>query len=103
MERRECDILIIGSGIAGMSAAIHASHLSKGKLEIKSLIALAYVATSCALERKESRGAHAVVEHSERDDRKWLKHTIAVKRGDSVGMYYSQVSITKWKPEKRVY
>ncbi len=72
-------------------------------LEIKSLIALAYVATSCALERKESRGAHAVVEHSERDDRKWLKHTIAVKRGDSVGMYYSQVSITKWKPEKRVY
>lgn len=30
-----------------------------------------------AYNRKESRGAHARVDYSERDDKEWMKHTLA--------------------------
>ena len=32
---------------------------------------------ACALERDESRGAHWREDHPERDDERWLKHSIA--------------------------
>ena len=38
--------------------------------------------------RKESRGAHSRVDHVERDDKNWLKHSFAFKNGDSVKLEY---------------
>ncbi|MGI0100499.1 MAG: FAD-binding protein [Candidatus Micrarchaeaceae archaeon] len=73
-------------------------------LEIANLVELAYVVVCCAANRKESRGAHAVLEYPKRDDKSWLKHTIAHK--DSSGnpaISYSPVKITKWQPEERKY
>jgi len=46
-------------------------------LEFDNLIAQAVVTMDAALNRTESRGAHAREDHPERDDEHWLKHTIA--------------------------
>jgi succinate dehydrogenase / fumarate reductase flavoprotein subunit len=57
-----------------------------------------------ALERKESRGAHTHVEHPDRNDEDWLKHTI-IKRSDGrePELSFAPVTITRWKPEVRTY
>jgi len=46
-------------------------------LEYDNLIGQAAVTIGGALEREESRGAHAREDFPERDDRKWMKHTLA--------------------------
>jgi succinate dehydrogenase / fumarate reductase flavoprotein subunit len=46
-------------------------------LEFDNLIAQAVVTMHSAANRTESRGAHAREDHPERDDRNWMKHTLA--------------------------
>ena len=46
-------------------------------LELDNLIAQASVTIAGAVNREESRGAHAHEDFPERDDRNWMKHTIA--------------------------
>jgi succinate dehydrogenase / fumarate reductase flavoprotein subunit len=46
-------------------------------LELDNLIAQAVVSVNSALNRTESRGAHAREDYPERDDHNWLKHTLA--------------------------
>lgn len=57
-----------------------------------------------AIERKESRGAHTHVEHPDRNDENWLKHTV-LKRSDGrePEISFAPVTITRWKPEVRTY
>jgi succinate dehydrogenase / fumarate reductase flavoprotein subunit len=72
-------------------------------LEIGNLLELASVTAEAALRRKESRGAHSVVEYPERNDAEWLKHTIISKDGKKIRISYIPVKILKWKPEPRIY
>jgi succinate dehydrogenase / fumarate reductase flavoprotein subunit len=46
-------------------------------LEFDNLIAQAVVTLESALNRQESRGAHAREDFPERDDKEWMKHTLA--------------------------
>ncbi len=45
-------------------------------LELQNLFAVAYATAISAEERKESRGAHARNDFTERDDENWLKHSV---------------------------
>ncbi|HSV04279.1 MAG TPA: succinate dehydrogenase/fumarate reductase flavoprotein subunit, partial [Phenylobacterium sp.] len=46
-------------------------------LELDNLIGQATVTVNGALNRTESRGAHAREDFPERDDQRWMKHTLA--------------------------
>jgi len=46
-------------------------------LEFDNLIAQAVVTMECAANREESRGAHAREDFPNRDDKTWMKHTLA--------------------------
>ena len=49
-------------------------------LELDNLLAQAVVSMNSALNRTESRGAHAREDFPERDDKNWLKHTVVLAR-----------------------
>jgi succinate dehydrogenase / fumarate reductase, flavoprotein subunit len=50
-------------------------------LELDNLMATALATAKCALNRTESRGAHARYDFPERDDKNWLKHTYYYEDG----------------------
>ena len=75
-------------------------------LEMEFMADVARGIVHSALTRKESRGAHFRTDITERDDENWLKHTLAyhdAESEDGVRVETSPVTITKWKPVKRVY
>ena len=45
-------------------------------LELENLFEVAYATAVVAIERKESRGAHARNDYTERDDENWLCHSL---------------------------
>ncbi len=71
--------------------------------ELGCLLDSAEVTTVSALERTESRGAHAREDYPDRLDKKWLKHTIAFLEPDGVKLKYKPVTITRFEPKERVY
>ncbi len=76
----------------------------RDSIEIMNMLDLAAVVVAGALARKESRGAHARRDFTKRDDKSWMKHTIARRQADGkIKLSYTPVKITKWKPEERKY
>ena len=80
-------------------------------LELHNLMAQSKVTLHSALNRKESRGAHAREDFSKRDDKNWLVHSLAwlnddgnVKMGDRpVHMNTLTNHVQPIPPKKRVY
>ena len=57
-----------------------------------------------ALLREESRGAHYRTDFSTRNDRDWLKHTIATQGSDGAPVIsFKDVVITRYQPVERKY
>jgi len=72
--------------------------------ELGNLLDLAEVTTVSAIARTESRGGHSREDYPKRDDKKWLKHTLAWMRDDgTIDLKYKPVVITKFQPKERVY
>ena len=71
--------------------------------ELGNMLEVAEVVAECALNRKESRGGHSREDYPERDDKEWLKHTLAWKKDGKVNIDYKPVVITKHQPKARVY
>lgn len=56
-----------------------------------------------ALNRKESRGSHQRTDYPQRDDKAYLKHSLAFRTDGDPRIDYLDVVITKWPPAERVY
>ncbi len=73
-------------------------------IELEYMLDLAEVITLGALRREESRGAHSREDFPERDDEKWLVHTMC-KFSDTgePQISYKPVTITRFQPKERKY
>ncbi len=72
-------------------------------LELGFMLDVAEVAFNGALNREESRGSHARLDFTKRDDEKWLKHTLATFSAEGPKFDFSPVDISSWKPVERTY
>ena len=73
-------------------------------LELGCMLEVAEAIAHSAARRKESRGSHQRLDHPERDDGNYLKHSLATYRGGGVPtVSYCDVVITRSKPAARVY
>ena len=73
-------------------------------LELDYMLELAEVTTLSALNRKESRGAHARRDFPERDDEHYLANTMATYVPDGMPkLSLRPVRITHWQPKARTY
>lgn len=73
-------------------------------LELGYLLEVSEALVHSALNRTESRGAHAREDYPERDDQNWLKHTLAYKVADGkVAFRYKPVVLGRFEPKVRTY
>ena len=80
-------------------------------LELRNMLALAYVTTSASLFREESRGSHYRYDFPERDDDNWMYHTLSWCKDKKLtnlksdvnfdGLYKNEMETIP--PAKRVY
>ena len=73
-------------------------------LELSNLFPQAIATVASALNRPESRGAHARDDYKDRDDESWMKHTLAtVSDEGSVDIKYRPVHMTTLTDEVEVF
>jgi succinate dehydrogenase / fumarate reductase flavoprotein subunit len=75
-------------------------------LELENLMDIALATVVSAHARKESRGAHSRVDHPERNDEQWLKHTLFFKEGrklDYKPVRMKPLTVDSFPPKARVY
>ena len=73
-------------------------------LELSFMLDIAETIVASALQRQESRGAHQRTDFPQRDDHKFLAHSVAERQADgSCRVRYMPVTITRWPPAERVY
>jgi fumarate reductase flavoprotein subunit len=73
-------------------------------MELSYMLDVAEAIIQSALQRTESRGSHQRTDHPQRDDQKFLAHSLAYRNEDGPPrLEYLPVTITRWPPGERVY
>src|SRR5436309_13573765 len=72
-------------------------------IELDFMLECAVAVAHSALAREESRGAHARRDFPERNDEKYLKHTIAHHTEAGPRLEYRDVTLGKFEPKARAY
>jgi len=73
-------------------------------MEIDSMMRVAEIVLMGAINRRESRGAHARIDYPNRDDNNFLKHTLAYYNSDEEPrMAWHPVVFTRYAPVERKY
>ncbi|MCU0523466.1 MAG: succinate dehydrogenase/fumarate reductase flavoprotein subunit [Elainella sp. Prado103] len=72
-------------------------------LELQSLLIVGEMILTGALNRQESRGAHAREDFPDRDDQNFLKHTLAYYSPAGIEIRYMPVVVNMFEPQDRKY
>ena len=72
-------------------------------LELEFMIEASEALVHSALARTESRGSHQRTDYPQRDDARFLKHSLAYRTEGTPRIEYQDVVITSWPPAERVY
>jgi succinate dehydrogenase / fumarate reductase, flavoprotein subunit len=72
-------------------------------VELGFLLDLAETLVVSALARQESRGGHFREDFPARDDKNWLRHTLARRTDAGVKLDYKPVTMTRYEPMERKY
>jgi fumarate reductase flavoprotein subunit len=72
-------------------------------LELGSMLDVAEAVALSALERRESRGAHACNDFPERNDGEYLHHSLAYFAPGGPRLEKKDVALGRWEPEARKY
>ncbi|HPZ10213.1 MAG TPA: FAD-binding protein, partial [Candidatus Eremiobacteraeota bacterium] len=72
-------------------------------LELEGNLLVDETVVAGALVREESRGSHSRTDFPKRDDKNWLKHTVATYSSDGVKLSYKEVDTSIYEPVERKY
>ncbi|MBI3327646.1 MAG: fumarate reductase (quinol) flavoprotein subunit [Nitrospinae bacterium] len=72
-------------------------------LELDFMLDVAEAVARSALQRKESRGSHTRTDFPQRDDERFLQHSLAYRTPEGPRIDYLPVTLTRWPPEERKY
>jgi succinate dehydrogenase / fumarate reductase, flavoprotein subunit len=72
-------------------------------LETESILVLSEAIVIGAIAREESRGAHYRLDYPNRDDTRWLKHTLVKITPEGPQLSYADVTVTRYTPQERKY
>ena len=72
-------------------------------LELDNMLDVADAVVRSGLERRESRGSHTRRDYADRDDERFLKHSLVFFATEGAKSGYREVTITQWPPAERKY
>jgi fumarate reductase flavoprotein subunit len=72
-------------------------------VELGCMLDVAETVAHSALMRRESRGSHSRSDFEERDDERFLQHSLAYRTDEAPRVEYLPATITRWQPEERKY
>ena len=75
-------------------------------MELENLVQIGVATVTSALARTESRGAHSRIDYPERDDARWMRHSLFSLEGDKMDykpVRIKPITVDSFPPMKRTY